>query len=291
MARTIAEIYQQLVTEKNTQPHINAMQPAIDDEQTLLADLNTPSKVAVWRLIFYVVAVAIWINEKLWDIMKAEVEDIAANSRPGTSLWYQQEALKFQYGYSLVWNPVRLKYEYAVDDPLARIVKRCAVVEGGGFLRIKAAKLVSNVVTPLSTPELAAFDAYIQDIKFAGTDTIVSSYLPDLLKVAVKIYYNPLVFAANGSLLSAPGSFPVEDAINNFIATLPFNGVFELSEFVDSMQAVPGVEDVILLTVEAKYSLLAYSAIVERYIPNAGYMVIDPLFPLNTQLQYQAYGV
>ncbi|MEI2758961.1 MAG: hypothetical protein V9G42_05940 [Bacteroidia bacterium] len=291
MARTVSEIYQQLVSEKNTQPHINSLTPVIDDEQTLLSDLTTPSKVAVWRLIFYIVAVALWIHETLWDLMKKQLEDIAAYSRPGTALWYQQEAFKFQFGDSLVWNPTTLKYEYAVIDATKQIIKRCAVVEGGGFVRIKVAKLVSGVLTPLTSAELAAFDAYINDIKFAGTDTICSSFLPDLLKLAYKIYYNPLVLAADGSQLSNPAVFPVEDAINNFISNLPFNGVFELSELVDAIQAASGVEDVIQISAEAKYGLLAYNAIVERYLPNAGYLIVDPLFPLNTQLTYQAYGV
>lgn len=291
MARTVTEIYQQLVAEKNTQPHINSLQPTIDDEQTLLADLTTPSKVAAWRLIFYIVAVAIWVHESLWDLMKKQLEDIAAFSRPGTSLWYQQESFKFQFGDNLVWNAATMKYEYATVDLLKQIIKRCAVVEGGGFVRIKVAKLVSGVVTPLSSAELAAFDAYINDIKFAGTDTICSSYLPDLLKLVYKIYYDPLVLAANGSLLSNPAIFPVEVAINNFISNLPFNGVFELSELIDAMQAASGVEDVIQVSAEAKYALLPYAPIVERYMPNAGYLIIDPLFPLNTQLTYQAYGV
>ena len=94
MARSVNQIYQQLVAEKNTQPHISSLQPNVDDEQTLLADLNTPSKVANWRLIFYIVAVAQWIEERLWDIFLQEVEDIAAASRPGTALWYQEQAFK-----------------------------------------------------------------------------------------------------------------------------------------------------------------------------------------------------
>lgn len=289
--RTINEIFVQMVTEKNTQPHINSLLPTIDDEQTLLADLNSPSKVADWRLLFYLVAVAIWILENFFALFMKDVENIAANSRPGTALWYQQESFKFQFGYSLVYDTALLKYVYAVDDPNARIVARCAVVESGNYVRIKVAKLVANVVTPFSTPELAAFDAYIDDIKFAGTDTVTYSQFPDLLKLALKVYYNPLVIAANGSLLSTPAVFPVEDAINNFITNLPFNGVLELSELVDAIQAVPGVEDVILLTAEAKYALLAYAAIVERYIADAGYLVIDPVYPLNTQLTYQPYGV
>lgn len=291
MARSVNQIYQQLVSEKNTQPHISALQPNVDDEQTLLADLNTPSKVANWRLIFYIVAVAQWIEETLWDIFLKEVEDIAAASRPGTALWYQEQAFKFQYGDLLVWNPTLLKYEYNPVDVTKQIVKRCAVVEGGGFLRIKVAKLVSGVVTPLTSPELAAFDQYVQDVKFAGTDTIVSSSLPDLLRMNLKIYYNALKIAANGSFLSNPAVFPIEDAINNYVASLPFNGILELSELVDAIQAVDGVEDVILNSAEARYASLAYAAIVERYLSNAGYLIVDPLYPLNTSITYQAYVV
>ena len=53
MARTIGEIYDLLVAEKNNQPTLAALQPAIDDEQTLLSDLTSASKVAIWRLWLY----------------------------------------------------------------------------------------------------------------------------------------------------------------------------------------------------------------------------------------------
>ena len=68
MARQISEIYNELVLEKQNFTQLNALQPNIDSSQTLLNDLNTSSKVAVWRLIFFVVAVGIWSLENIFDI-------------------------------------------------------------------------------------------------------------------------------------------------------------------------------------------------------------------------------
>ncbi len=287
MARQIKVIYDALIAEKINQPTLTTLQPAIDDQQTLLSDLATPSKVAVWRLWMWLVATAIFTHETLWDLFKAEVEEIAANAIPGTVRWYQDQALKYQHGDPLLY--IDNKFQYAVIDPSKQIIKRAAVVELGSQVRIKVAKLNGFTITPLSTPELSAFDAYINQIKFAGTNTATLSRLPDLLKVAYKVYYDPLLLTATGELISNPGKFPVEEAITGHIANLPFNGNLVLTQLTDAIQKAVGVVNPILQSAEATYGAVPYAPIVETYNPDAGHMIVDPLNPLSGSITYIPY--
>ena len=233
------------------------------------------------------IAFGIWVHEVLFDKHKEEVEALIEDLIVGTVRWYQAQALLFQYGDSLQWIDER--YQYPTIDPLAQIVKRAAVIEVGPQVRIKIAKLdVSGLPEPLTAAELAAFVLYINRIKVAGTDIAVISRVADLLKVTADVYYDPLVLDATGQRLDTPGSYPVEDAINGYIQNLPFNGVFSLTELQDEIQKAVGVVDPRLTTVEAKYGATPYVSIDRVYTADAGHMVIDPLFPLNTTLNYIA---
>lgn len=286
MARTVKQIYDALIAEKNNQATLNGLQPSVDSAQALLTDVASTSKVADWRLWLWVVATGIYILETLFDSHKAEVEAIAAAAIPGTARWYRDQALKFQFGYQLVY--LNDKFQYSAIDTNAQIIKRAAVVESAGQVIIKVAKLVGSTVTPLSSQELAAFDSYINLIRYAGTNTLTVSKNPDLLKVAYTVYYDPQVLAPNGSLLSNPAVFTVHDAINNHLSNLPFNGELVLTTLTDEVQKAQGVKNPVLTLAQAKYGALPYSTINVKYIPDAGHMIVDSAFPLTTQITYIA---
>ena len=286
MARELTEIYNELVAEKNTFTTLNGLQPAIDDSQTLLNDLSTTSKVAIWRLVFFVVAVGIWTHENIFDLHKAEIEALAAEFIGGTVEWFQFECLKFQLGDTLQF--INQKFSYPIIDETKQIDDRCAIDEVAGQLRIKVAKLDPTLPVPLSTPELNAFKAYVDEIKFAGVNVFVTSGIADQVRLTMKVVYNPLALSATGEDIDNPGVFPVEDAITAHVSNLPFNGVLNLTSLTDSVQAVGGVVDPILLTIDAKFGALPYAAVVENYKADAGYLEIDPAFPLNTSITYTA---
>ena len=286
MARKLFDIVDAIIAEKNNQAVLNGLQPSIDSAQTILNDLNGPSRVSDWRLWCWIVGVAIWTQEKLWDAFKIELDTKINNAPFGTTRWYQQQALLFQYGDTLVW--LDDKYKYSVIDAAKQIIARSAVVENAGQVVIKVAKVVSGVVTKLSAIEKAAFEQYILKIKGAGTQTIIISDDPDDLKIAVTAYYDPLVLAADGSLLTDAAVFPLEDAINNHISELDFNGDLVLTKLTDSMQAATGIANPIITLAQAKFGAGSYSAINVKYNAHAGHMVIDGSFPLNTQITYIA---
>lgn len=281
--RTISEIYNEMITEKETFSSLNGLIPAPDSAQTFLTDLTSSSKVAVWRLFFWVVAVSIWSHEKLFEIFKSEIIEIGNNLITGTRNWYRIQSEAFQYGDALTWNPTKLKFEYPAGSTGAKVVKHASIREAVGILRIKVAKDDgSGGLMPLSTPEATAFETYINQVKFAGTSVSVVNLTADLLQLSIDIYYNPLLITSTGESILNSGVFPVRDAINNHLINLPFDGTFNLTKLTDAIQNAVGVIDVVIVTANAKTGSNPYVATGQNYIANAGYLEIDPTFPLSS---------
>lgn len=284
MARTIQEIMDVMIAEKQTMATLNGLQPNPDAYQTFLNDLTTASKVAIWRLIFFVVAVAIWTHEKLWDVFNAQVQDAVLKSFAGTLRWWYEQCLVFQYGDGLSW--VNSKYQYYPVNTEHQIIKFAATQEVSGQVQLKVAKSNAGDPVKLTADEKAAFEAYVNQIKPAGTNTLVISEDADLLTVTYDVYINPLLLNIDGSLIVDPLVFPVEDAINNYIKNLVFNGTFYLTKLDDAMQSAQGVTDISRTVVQAKYGALAYADVVVKYNAFAGHLKIDPAVPLSSTLNY-----
>lgn len=287
MSRKLTDIYDALAMEKSGQQQLAGLAPAIDSAQQLLADLDSPSKVARWRLMLWVVATAIWVHERLWEVFRAEVDVIVANAHAGTPKWYVAMAKKFQLGYAL--TEVEGIFTYPVDDPAARIVKRAAIVEASGMCILKVAKEENGVIVPLDTiTELPPFTAYIDAIRFAGTIINIVTDVPDKLRVQYDIYYDPLVLLPNGALIADPGTFPVRDAITTFISSLPFDGRLVLTAMTDAVQQAAGVVNPVLTDAKAWWGILPPAPIHVSYRSHAGHMAIDPLSPLSATINYIA---
>lgn len=289
MAHSIRYWYDVMIAEKETMANIQDLQPNIDSSQQLLTDLNTTSRVGVWRLILWIVATAAYALEIVFDLFKTDLEEISKRSRYGTLPWYAYISKKYQQGDVLVFN--NEAYEYAVPDPGKQIIKRVAVSEAGPSVLIKVAKLAGNTPVKLDALELSSFTYYINDegIKPAGIVVNIISDDADLLKIYVKVKYDPLVMAADGSLIDTPSVFPVNLAIEEFISNLPFDGLLELCDLVDAIQLSEGVDAVYLLSAAAKYGAYSYQNFSESYSPYAGYLKIDTAnFPLNNTITYVA---
>ncbi len=276
MARTIAEIYNQIAAEKATLTELQNLQPAIDDAQTLLNDLTSTSKVGAWRIFAFVIAVAIWVHEKLWDAFKSEVDAIVAAAIPGTARWYRNMCLLFQFGDTMIYQ--NYKFQYDPVDPDKQIIARASATEQGGDVLLKVAKETNGVPEKLTTEELEAFSTYIAKIKFAGTWCNVVSADPDLLNITMQVYYDASLISASGELLSDTSVKPVEDAVNNYLASLPWDGVFMNNALIDSVQAAVGVSDVVLTTTQAKANAATtFNTIARTYRTVAGYMIANQL--------------
>lgn len=241
MARTIEQIKQQIIDEKNAQPE--------------LSSLNSPSQTAVYNLWMYLTAVAIFLLESLQDIFRTEIDDIAFRAKPGTRQWVRKKTMEFQYS-ATTPQVAELTPEFIVTYPVVntalQIITRCSVTTSNNrIVRIKVAK--STPPEPLITAELNALDEYVELWNNAGVAYNIISLNPDRIRVEAEVYYD-----AQYTQTIMQGN--VIDAINNFIRNLPFDGSLSVQKLVDSIQAVAGVMDVKIIQLKVRAEAVPFAS-------------------------------
>lgn len=270
MARSIDEIKAEIISAKEQEPS--------------LSELNSTSKVAIWRLWAYITALVIWTLEKIFDEHKKEVSEALSELKPHTARWYRNKALAFQYGFNLhsetdlFDNTGKSKEE--IEN--SKIVKYSAVVESETESRliVKIATEQGGELQPISQAQKASFDAYINEIRDAGVRITTINYLPDILKLQMKIYRDPLVLDENGQSILT-GEKPVEKAIKEYFKKLPFNGELVLAHLVDALQQVEGVKIPHIILAESKWIDAGtngygnFQPIEVKTIPISGYFKIE----------------
>ena len=269
MARTIQEIQTFILQAKAQEPALN--------------ELNSTSKVAIWRLWVYIIAVAIWSLEKLFDQHRADIDKRLAELKPHTARWYRSKALSFQYGFDLLPDSDKFNNQGHTEEAIeaSKIVKYSAVIESKneGRLIVKIAGEQGEQLQPITDAQKQAFEAYLQEIKDAGVRLSVVNYQPDVLHLQMKIVYDPLVLDGNGqSILHA--TKPVETAIKDYLKRLPFNGELVLAHLIDALQQAEGVKIPHLVLAQSKNITSgggygAFETIEISKIPTAGYFTID----------------
>lgn len=285
MAKSINEYYDLIVQVKQGNSELDGLTPLNDSSQQYLNDNASGSRLAIWRMWAYIMAVLAWLLDTMFDKHKLEVNAIAQSLHYGTLRWYHRIALEFQYGDALIWNDYR--YVYAQIDVEKQIIKRAAVMVNDGVLQFKVATLnVSGKPEKLTQAQVNAFSGYVNDMAYPGTNYTIISQDPDQMRIELRIYYDALVFNPDGSLISDDSVFPVKDAVSNFISNLPFSGRMNIQRLVDTIQLVAGVQDLVLDVVEARYGELPYQTVEREYVPFAGHMVLDED---NSTIQYFAY--
>jgi hypothetical protein len=261
MARTIDEIQQ-------------SMLDAIAADTVLAPVATSTSKVAIFRLFTRIVATCAWTVEVLFDTLKAEVNEMLAALKPHTLRWYAGKALAFQYGFSLPIDSDKYDNtgftEEQVDDSM--IVKYVAVTEGDDKrLRVKVATEGTDL-EPLTAPQLEAFSEFMARIKDAGVKLRIDSNIPDKIKLALKVFYDPLILNGNGQRIDGSESEPVQKAVKNYLKNLPFNGMFVLAYLTDALQKVDGVVIPHIVTCSTSYGALPFTSVDVKYLPDAGYL-------------------
>lgn len=269
MARTIQEIKTLILQAKTQEPALN--------------ELNSTSKVAIWRLWVYIIAVAIWSLEKIFDLHRADIDRRLSELKPHTARWYRSKALAFQYGFDLLPDSDKFNNVGHTEEQIeaSKIVKYSAVVESPneGRLIVKIATEQGEQLQPITDAQKQAFEAYLQEIKDAGVRLSVVNYQPDILHLQMKIVYDPLVLDSNGqSIIHA--TKPVERAIKDYLKRLPFNGELVLAHLIDALQQAEGVKIPHLVLAQSKNITSsgdygAFETIEISKIPTAGYFTID----------------
>jgi hypothetical protein len=262
MARSIDTIQQQIIDYK--------------EASTELTGLSTDSRRGLWRAWTRVVATCINIVEQLTDVFKTDVETIVASAAPCTAKWIQSKVFEFQYD---ALNPqvidlVDLVPTYPTVDEDLRIVTRCSVKSNlSNVVTIKTAK--NDPPEALVVGEISALQDYVDTIGMAGIVYQVSSGDPDRLYLDGDIYFK--------GQYSAVIENAVIDAIEAYLAALPFDGQLLVSDIEQVILAVEGVNDVVLNNVRARASTVVLGSatylvnnnqlITRAWATVAGYMI------------------
>ena len=246
MARSIAEIKNQMLAEK-------ANQPALDN-------LNTNSQVSIWGLLFYLVAYGINLFEQLLDLFSTTQSQLALSAVVGTDFWVQKKTFEFQYDainvQFLVLNTSTLSVGYPVINPIYQIITRCSVKSiGQGICNIKVAKGTTPVA--LSALEKTSLENYWNPnisnaYGFAGVNYVIISEEADELEIVGNVFFN----GQFSSVISAN----VITALNTYLSNLPFDGNISINAIEDAIQAVTGVNQVKLTFVRLRRNTEAYGS-------------------------------
>ena len=292
MARTIAQIEKEMTDEWMSDTTVRAKY-GITAESPVFGDYF--SKVSIESIIFYVVAVAICTLEKLMDAHLSDVESYIATMAPHTLKWYVTKAKTYRYGQSLITDTDQYSGTNATtgeaytdsDIETMQVVKYAACTEENAVVTLKAAAMSDSKPTALTADQLSGLASYIGKIKDAGVAITVNSQEGDSLNMTVEVWYDPSVLTyASGVLSGVSGGEPVKEAIEAYLADMPFNGELRTDSLVDAIQAVAGVEIVQLRALSSQaVGAGNYNNIDGYEIPVAGYYKLNEL-----TINAKAYG-
>jgi len=204
------------------------------------------SKTSIEARLIDVFASSSWLLENIWDSSRKETEAVIDNSYVMGETWYYRKALEFQVGGKLAYDEHTYRFGYAEVDESKRVVKNVAVrqVVDSGVTKLKI-YFSDEGKQPVTGDIRKAFESYMREIGAAGIHYLFVSRVPDELRVHLHIYYDPLVLDSAGQRLEGGGN-PVEEAIENYLNSLEYGGVFYASKLVDVLQATRGIKDVTL---------------------------------------------
>lgn len=232
MARTIAAIMEDM-----TKAFMADETLAVKYGFAVGSDFNSFfSKVSIERIMYFVAATSIWMLESLFDSHKNELSNLIDTKKPHRLKWYRDKALSFQYGRSLELDSD--VYAEVIESEM--VVKYASAVEYQGRLYVKVAGGTATK-EPLPMAEQTALESYFSEIKDAGVILELVNEDADHYALEMDIYYDPMVFNANGLRLDS-GADTVRDMIKDFVQNqIPFNGEYRNALVVDALQKLNGV--------------------------------------------------
>ena len=209
------------------------------------------SVVSLENLLFDIISYFIYLLQQLFDKHINEVQEMIYNQKSGGLAWYRHKALLYQDGFQLLPESEYFDNTGATPEAIAqsKIVKYAAVVEGDEPGRI-IIKVAGENGDPIA--DLTGLTDYFERIKYAGTRITLISYLPDILDLQIDIYRDPLILTADGMSIRN-GNYPVNEAIEQYLKELPFNGELVLAHLIDRLQMVEGVRIPNLLNARSKW--------------------------------------
>lgn len=229
MARTINEIYKDIISEK--------------DKRLELSDIQSDSKVSIFNGIAWTVAAAIYSFETIMDVFTVDMNNALQERINGTPSYYVNSLLKYQHGDKLKIRDDGLGFGYEKVDESKRIVTQASYQEDSNEqsldtkLILKVATGTNGKLSPLTSDQLMMVTSYVNQIKFAGTTIEVVSRKGDIIIPRLTVYHD-------GALPEETMRSKIDEALNSFIMETKFNSAIYVSNIVNCLMAVEHVTDV-----------------------------------------------
>lgn len=229
MSRTLTEIYNEAVETRS--------------KYLELTELTNDSKMSIINAFTWVTAAAIYSFETLLDVFTTDIAKTFTQRINGTSAYYANAMLKWQYGDDLIINDEGTAFHYATEDTTKRLITHVSYQEyyneefKDNILILKVASGEGRSLSQLSDEELIAARAYLNQIKFAGVKCNVVSRRGDVLVPRVTVYYD-------GAITKEELYDNIDTALIDFIVNMKFDSLIYSQKIIDAIQKVEHVTDV-----------------------------------------------
>ena len=229
MSRTLTEIYNEAVETRN--------------KYLELTELTNDSKMSIINAFTWVTAAAIYSFETLLDVFTTDIAKTFTQRINGTSAYYANAMLKWQYGDDLIINDEGTAFHYATEDTTKRLITHVSYQEyyneefKDNILILKVASGEGRSLSQLSDEELIAARAYLNQIKFAGVKCNVVSRRDDVLVPRLTVYYD-------GAITKEELYDNIDTALIDFIVNMKFDSLVYSQKIIDAIQKVEHVTDV-----------------------------------------------
>lgn len=247
-----------------------------------LDDLDSTSKVSIWRNIIYIVAFLANFIKELSTIHLSEVESLIDAQKITNLNYYRQVVFEYRDGHTFDSENLTYIGDYT-DDQInsAKIVKRSAAQEitENGIKKI-ALKLATEdeygSLKEIDELTLQRIEEHVRINAPAGTNLSVTSKRADELKLEVNVYIDPQILTLTGSRVDGTENDVIDTAVGEFFAdkNFKFDGELVLSLLADKIQSVPGVQDrsVNFKLIQANHTVPSiWEEVIERYTAYSGY--------------------
>ena len=155
---------------------------------------------------------------------------------------------QFQLGDDLFYDIQTGELRYDTEDASKKIISHVSVSElkhsstqdttttfQAPTIQIKVAK--NSPPEPLTSDEMQALRAYMNQTKILGTVLELTSLPPDKIQLEAAIIYD-----AEYELTTFKNS--INEALDAYIKTLRFDGIILRNKIIETLRSVPGVFDV-----------------------------------------------
>ncbi len=229
MSRTIKDIYNEAVTERN--------------KRLELTEFASDSKMSIMNGILWVVASVIYSFETLLDVFAVDISTTIDARINGTPNYYAKALLQYQQGDELMVREDGLAFGYAQVDESKRIITQVSYVESTDDQNIDS-KLILKVATgtkgnleAIPAEELVPINAYIGKLKFAGTRVEVVSTKGDVLVPRLTVFYD-------GAIPESEMYDAIESRIKEYVMNINFDAAVYVSQLTDAIRRADHVTDV-----------------------------------------------